>query len=304
MVKAFWCSLQHSPAPIRIVGFLGSLVVISLPVTAPLLWLDNHRPAAEPFGLGILLTLLVLFLGTIRRWCRQVHGLKAPWRRLGFWGGKQWWLAWWLAALLGALGVVTLYGLQIGLGWATWTAVPANMGRILLEGTLAATVVGLGEELIFRGWLLLEFEADYGPSLALGANALVFALAHYIRPWSAILETWPQFIGLLFLGCTLVWARRSPLPQSAMARRPHQRLPPKTALAFPAGLHGGLVWGYYQVNVADLIVPTGTVPGWVTGVDGNPLAGVLGLALLGAIALLFYRLSHGSPPPSRARPRF
>ena len=303
MVKAFWRSLQHSPAPIRVVGFLASLVVISLPVTGPLLWLDNHRPASEPFGLGILLTLLVLFLGTIHRWCRQVHGLKAPWRCLGFAGGKQWWLAWWLATFLGALGIAALYGLQIGLGWATWTAIPDNMGRILLEGTLAATVVGLGEELIFRGWLLLEFEVDYGPTWALGVNALVFALAHYIRPWSAILETWPQFIGLLLRGFTLVWARRSPLPPFHK-RRLDRSPPPKTALAFPAGLHGGLVWGYYQVNVADLVTPTGTVPSWVTGVDGNPLAGVLGLALLGAIALLFYRLSHGNPPPSQVRQHF
>jgi membrane protease YdiL (CAAX protease family) len=301
VVKAFWRSLQHCPAPIRIVGFLGSLVVISLPVTGPLLWLDHHRPSAEPFGLGILLTLLVLFLANIRRWCRQVHGLRAPWRRLGFVGGRRWWLAWWLATLLGALGVATLYGIQLWLGWAAWTALPPNMGRILLEGTLAATVVGLGEELIFRGWLLMEFEADYGPDFALGANALVFALAHYIRPWSAILETWPQFIGLLLLGCTLVWARRSPLPHSSAAR-PHQRLPQKTALAFPAGLHGGLVWAYYQVNVADLIVPTGAVPNWVTGVDGNPLAGGLGLALLGAIALLFYRLSHRRPTSRNLHP--
>lgn len=274
----------------RILGFLGGIAAISLPITAPLLWLDIHRPPEQPFGLGILLTLLVLFLASIRRWCRRVHGLKNPWRRLGFVGGQRWWQAWGQAALLGAAGVTVLYGLQLLLGWATWGEIPPppTLVRTLVEGTLAATLVGIGEELVFRGWLLLEFEADYGPTWALGIDALVFALAHYIRPWSAIVATWPQFLGLVLLGCTLVWARRTPLPRSRRHR------PPLTALAFPAGLHGGLVWGYYQVNVGGLIVPTGAVPNWITGVDGNPLAGLLGLGLLGAIALLFYRRSRAT----------
>ncbi|NJM46008.1 MAG: hypothetical protein HC860_07380 [Alkalinema sp. RU_4_3] len=41
----------------------------------------------------------------------------------------------------------------------------------------------------------------------------------------------------------------------------------------------------YVLTVGKLVSPTGAVPGWVTGVDGNPLAGVLGVGLMGAIVL-------------------
>jgi hypothetical protein len=65
------------------------------------------------------------------------------------------------------------------------------------------------------------------------------------------------------------------------------------------GLHGGLVWGYYLVDVADLLDVTGRVPAWVTGVGGNPLAGLLGMTLLGCLAVLLYRWSHS--PVSMAK---
>jgi hypothetical protein len=46
-----------------------------------------------------------------------------------------------------------------------------------------------------------------------------------------------------------------------------------------------LVWGYYIINVGNLITYTKKVPEWITGIDRNPLAGVTGILLLSAIAL-------------------
>jgi uncharacterized protein len=46
-----------------------------------------------------------------------------------------------------------------------------------------------------------------------------------------------------------------------------------------------LVFGYYVVNVGNLITYTGRVPAWITGLNNNPLAGCMGLIFLGAIAL-------------------
>jgi hypothetical protein len=46
------------------------------------------------------------------------------------------------------------------------------------------------------------------------------------------------------------------------------------------GIHGGLVWGYYILNVGNLLQYTKTVPDWITGIDGNPIAGILGLIFL------------------------
>ncbi|MEO1404782.1 MAG: CPBP family intramembrane glutamate endopeptidase, partial [Cyanobacteria bacterium J06635_1] len=60
----------------------------------------------------------------------------------------------------------------------------------------------------------------------------------------------------------------------------------RTNLGLPIGLHAGLVWGYYLANVGDLTQLTGRVPAWVTGIDGNPLAGLVGLTMLSRLAAI------------------
>ena len=47
-------------------------------------------------------------------------------------------------------------------------------------------------------------------------------------------------------------------------------------MGLPIGLHGGLVWGNYIIEVGKLIKYSGAAPQWVTGVNNNPLAGVMG----------------------------
>ena len=103
-----------------------------------------------------------------------------------------------------------------------------------------------------------------------------FASTHFIKPWPEIVRTFPQFLGLVILGMALVWARRSP-----------GRFGTSSSLGYPIGLHAGLIWGYYIVNVGGLSEPTGRAPEWITGIDSNPLAGLLGLILLGIIAAQF-----------------
>jgi LPXTG-motif cell wall-anchored protein len=50
------------------------------------------------------------------------------------------------------------------------------------------------------------------------------------------------------------------------------------------GLHAGLVWGYYILNVGQLVQYSNQVSPWITGVDRNPIAGVMGLLFLGTLA--------------------
>jgi len=140
-----------------------------------------------------------------------------------------------------------------------------------------ALAVGFAEEMLFRGWLLAELERDYTARAALLMNALFFAVTHFIKPPAVIISTSPQFLGLVALGMALVWARR-------------QR--PTPSLGYPIGLHAGLIWGYYLVNVGGLSEPTGQVPTWVTGINENPLAGLLGVVLLGAIAAQFAKTAQ------------
>jgi hypothetical protein len=56
-------------------------------------------------------------------------------------------------------------------------------------------------------------------------------------------------------------------------------------LGLPIGLHSGLVCGYYIINVGNLINYTGRVPDWVTGVNKNPLEGIIGILFMGGLAL-------------------
>jgi threonine/homoserine efflux transporter RhtA len=79
----------------------------------------------------------------------------------------------------------------------------------------------------------------------------------------------PQFAGLVLLGLALVWAKQSR----------HGRL------GLAIGLHAGLVWGNYIINAGQLVQYSGQVPAWVTGIDKNPLAGMMGLLFLSGIAL-------------------
>ncbi|HIK46942.1 MAG TPA: CPBP family intramembrane metalloprotease, partial [Leptolyngbyaceae cyanobacterium M65_K2018_010] len=169
-----------------------------------------------------------------------------------------------------------------------------NLGAIALTGALAALAVGWSEEVLFRGWLLQELEQGYSPAMALSLSSLVFALAHFIKPLEAILRMLPQFFGLLLLGMTLVWARRISLPP----------VPRATSLGPAVGLHSGLVWAYYVLNVGELMRSTHQVPAWVTGLEGNPLAGLLGIGLLTGLAGLCFRWAHApvkdAPPGSPA----
>lgn len=282
--------MRRRPAVVRILVYLLGVILLAAPVAWPIYRWEYATTNGQTVIWAPLL-LLGLFALCLPLWLRWVHHCPSPWPAIGFQGRYEWGLGWGMAFAAGNIGIVGLYGLQLLLGWSTWQAPDQTMGRFLAEGLLVGVGVGLAEELIFRGWLLYELEQDCSAAIALWVNALIFAIAHFLRPLSAILATWPQFIGLLLLGAALTWARRIPWVNP---RRPATF----TTLGPAAGLHGGLVFAYYQVDVNDLVVATGKVPEWVTGIGGNPLAGLLGLCFLGVICGLTYRLSHRRVRPT------
>lgn len=265
----------------RVGAFLVSVVAIAAPLALPIYQWEYARTAGKSV-VWAPATLVLAFVLALPMWGRRGHHLRSPWATLGFVGGARWFRCWLWACLLGVGATLALFGLYVLVGWATPSIARPGFGTILGEAVLIGLLVGLAEELLFRGWLLFELGQDYGPRLTLWLNALLFAIAHYLRPLDAILETWPQFLGLLLLGLTLVWARRSPMSSHS----------PQTSLAWPAGLHAGLVATYYVVEVGNLVELTGRAPMRVTGIGNNPLAGMAGVLLLGAIAAFFYRRSH------------
>jgi hypothetical protein len=139
---------------------------------------------------------------------------------------------------------------------------------VILEGLISALGIGLAEEFVFRGWLLDELQRDYSPNTSLWADGMIFAVLHFLKPLSEMMLTLPGFPGRLLLGLTLVWSKRT---RSGL-------------LGLPIGLHAGLVWGYYIINVGQLVQYSGQVSPWITGIEGDPLAGFMGLLFLSVLA--------------------
>ena len=229
----------------------------------------------------MLVALYALFLIGLPQWGKRIHRWPQPFLYCGLRFSQQMGRDLCLAFVIGVLGVFGLFGLSTLLGWAAPTSPSPRFVRFFFEGLLMAIAVGFAEEMLFRGWLLAELEKDYTARSALLMNALFFAVTHFIKPLNEVIRTSPQFLGLVALGLGLVWARRSRIDAAG-----------STSLGYPIGLHAGLVWGYYLVNVGGLSEPTGQVPAWVTGINENPLAGLLGVILLGAIAAQFAKIAQ------------
>ncbi|MDJ1185815.1 CPBP family intramembrane glutamic endopeptidase [Roseofilum casamattae] len=176
---------------------------------------------------------------------------------------------------IGIAGLLILFTVEELCGWIAWQPSSLPLAQLLLEGSLVAFGIGLAEELFFRGWLLSELRRNYSPRNAAIISATVFAILHFIKPLSEILRTWVQFPGLVILGLTLAWGRY------ATGGR----------LGLSIGLHTGLVGTFYIINVGNLIQYTQQVPTWITGIDRNPLAGIAGLVVLGAIAIWLQQCS-------------
>jgi len=99
-------------------------------------------------------------------------------------------LGWSIVA--GSLFVSTLIALRV-VGWLLVSVPPTTLEEFaLLEGHPAWTVVplllmgavvtGLMEEAAFRGYMQVPLEQRYGPEIAIGVVAVIFALAHFPSP--------------------------------------------------------------------------------------------------------------------------
>ncbi|WP_346293228.1 type II CAAX endopeptidase family protein [Sphaerothrix gracilis] len=259
--------LSISAAPIRVIGFLLVLALVWVPIALPLyLWFGT----TTSLSVVPLVLLYGLFVLGLQIWGKRVHHHSKPWQAHGLVESAQNWRELLTGIVIGVVSLGLLFGIEGWLGWLRWQVLPLAFWRILLEGFLVGLGVSLAEELVFRGWLLDELRYDWGFSRALWASSFVYAALHFIKPWQAIVNELPSFPGLLLLGLTLGWAR--------------QRTQGRLGLAI--GLHGGLVWGYYLVDVGDLASYTQVVPNWVTGINQNPLAGAVGVVFLSVIAAL------------------
>ncbi len=249
----------------RLGAFIGILLALWLPIALPVYLI--FRESSSVF-LGILI--YVLFTGLIWFWGHRVAGQARPYAYYGLVWNRLFFLELLTGFVLGFIALFLLMQLQVSLGWLRWQS-DINWTNAVGSGILTGLAVGFAEELLFRGLLLTEMQKDYGLGRSLWFNSGFFAITHFIKsePIALLISRLVQFPGLMLLGMTLIWARRSQ----------------NGSLGLAIGLHGGLVGAFYIVNTTNWIKANQVVPEWVTGVGGNPLAGIMGLSFLGAIAL-------------------
>lgn len=272
MLKLYSHRVAQFPPPVRLVIFLLVLMAVWLPIAAPIYWIWGTGNTASTVALLILYS---EFIGLLHLWGRLVHHHAYPLQYHGLVRTRSNGLELLRGLGLGFVSLFCLFLVEGWLGWLSWN--PSSFSsRIVLGGLLVALGLGFAEELLFRGWLVDELRQDYRPQITLWSSSSIYALLHFVKPWSEIVRTFPSFPGLLLLGLTLGWAR-----QIHCGR-----------LGFAIGLHAGLVWGYYIVNVGNLVRYLDRVPVWVTGIDRNPLSGGMGLLFLSLLGLSLKRFSE------------
>nr|WP_325078587.1 type II CAAX endopeptidase family protein [Sphaerospermopsis aphanizomenoides] len=264
-MKINLAQISQSPAPWRLGCFILTLLLLWLPFAAPIYLL------VEDANLESILTMVLLyavFIFLLKLWGKQVYQQPKILTHYGLEFSRLNGVDFWRGLAIGLISILMVFSFQGLLGWLVWLQPKVFLVKIILEGLLVGFGVGFAEELLFRGWLLDELKRDYGLNLATWIDAILFAVAHFIKPLEALIHTLPQFPALVLLGLTQVWGK----------------LGNRGRLGLPIGLHSGLVWGYYIINVGELTKYSGVVPDWVTGVNNNPLQGMMGVLFMGGLA--------------------
>jgi uncharacterized protein len=255
--------LTQLPTPLRILSFV---LMVGLPWAAIALPIRSLINDPNQVSLITMPVLYLIFLGMLQLWGRFGYGENLL-RRYGMRRSTAWIYEW-----LGGLGigygvVLLLFELQGAIGWIRWFNPLRPLPVVMLEGLIMAVLVGLAEEILFRGWLLDELTRRYQPNVALAVSSVIYALLHCLRLVPASI----QWVSLALLGWTLGMAKRITGDRLGMS----------------AGLHAGLVWCYYVLNVGQLFTYTNRVPVWITGWERNPLAGSLGIVTMALLAIGF-----------------
>lgn len=271
--------LAASPAFLKAIAFFVVWAGLWLPIVIPLATLLNWRPP-QPLTTKQKLPLLAsLYLiaplivwgasfvegASFSDYGVQTQNLTSLLISLG------------LGLSLGVLGLALVFGIQWTLGWVNWHG--ENIGRlipILLPILLLALWISGTEELIFRGFLLNEFQQDYSSWVAGAIASLIFALLHLV--WERE-ETLPQVPGLWLMGMVLTLARWVD----------------GGSLGLACGLHAGWIWGLSCLDTAQMITYTGIGAKLLTGIAGKPLAGVAGILCLLGTGVVIKLLYMGIP---------
>jgi uncharacterized protein len=262
-------------------SFLLVLILLWLPGLAIIYLVMGSTQNLEDPGTKNLLSILTMgllaieFIALLPWWGRKVYQHPNLYTHYGLVFTRQNGLLLLKGLAIGAGFTFALFITQGLLGWLTWQLPRLPILQLVLEGAATALGVGLAEELFFRGWMLDELERDYQPASAVIVDAGLYAALHFLKPIPVILASLPEFPGLFLLGTVVIIAKRRN----------------RNRLGMSIGLHAGMVWAYYIVNVGNLVKYSGRVSDWITGINGNPISGVLGLIFLAILAIFIAKFS-------------
>lgn len=238
---------------------MSSLLLIWAPFVGLVNWLVHDSNTAS---IVTILLLYAEFIVLVRLWGRYVYRQPDLLKRYGLVRTRRNGINFLTGLAIGLTSLLLMFTAQGIFGWIIWRSPQPSLPHMILEGSLTGLGFGFAEELLFRGWLLDELQRDYSLQKAMWIDAIVYAVLHAPRSIA-------QVPALILLGLALVLAKRAS----------------RGKLGLSIGLHSGLVWGYYIVNVGQLVTYSDQVPNWLTGIGRNPLASVTGMVALGAIAL-------------------
>lgn len=247
---------------IKIIIFLLVWIIIWLPLAIPLAvrlqWFFG-KPLSTKVKIPLLTSLYLL--APLVVWGAIVkEGMS--WEECGviisittiFW--------WFLGLLLAVLGLLIMFALE---GWCHWLTWQPQKLPVLRQNSLPllglSLLVGMVEELSFRGWILTELQGDYSYWWAGAIASTLFASLHLV--WEPG-KTWPQLPGLWLMGMVLTLAR----------------LVAGGNLGLAWGLHSGWVWILSSFTSSELIVYREETSPWLKGWGNEPLAGLVGILFL------------------------
>lgn len=247
---------------------------------------DNLFPQAKLIG---KLTLILLLFGSIpiRRY------LQLSWQDLGFAECKRFFrqisfgMLVAFATLLPVLLGLYLLGIRVWDSTHPWTL--SHLGGKLIIALLMALLIGIGEELLFRGLLLTSLRRKLPLITSIIVSSLYFAALHFLKPQIHLPESeyslsngllllhsaytnWlnpqivPAFLALAIIGLFL-GTLRSQYPQT---------------LGLCIGCHAGWVWQIKIFKDLSNLNPQSEYLSWVSHYDGvvGPLTSVWLLAVL------------------------
>lgn len=238
---------------------------------------------------------LILQVGIFAAAARTVY--RRPLRELAFPASGGGFVDLGVGMGLAATAMGILYGIYRAGGWLAvdgwaWDALPsAAWGAALWGAILSSMQAAIGEEVVFRAYLLPGLRTRWSDALAILAMSVMFAAPHLLVATAG--ETpWPLFVAALALpGMMLGWAYLR-----------------SGSLWLPIGIH--FAWNFVQGDLLGLpgaagpnqfgALTTLIGPAWLVGTDYGIEVGLLGLIplLLVAAGAWWWTRQRTALPPA------